>query len=193
MQITQETLNQILAALGEQLQARDAREEIIVIGGSALLALGFVTRATKDVDIVGLAENGELRPATPLPASLQEARDRVGRDFGLGENWLNAGPTDLLQFGLPEAFLDRVTTHHYGPALTVYFAGRLDQIHFKLYAMVDQAGGRHEADLRALQPTREELIAAAKWTTTHDPSPGFRMMLMHALRKLGVEDVDLGS
>lgn len=68
-----------------------------------------------------------------------------------------------------------------------------DQIHFKLYALVDQGVGRHEEDLRALAPTRDELLAAARWTQTHDPSPGFREQLEAALRYLGLEDVDLGD
>jgi hypothetical protein len=59
--------------------------------------------------------------------------------------------------------------------------------------MVDQGGGRHEADLRAVHPTRDELIEAAKWTMTQDPSPGYRMVLEEALRFLGIEDVDLGA
>lgn len=71
---------------------------------------------------------------------------------------------------------------------SAHFAGRLDQIHFKLFAMFDQAGGRHEADLRALHPTAEELIAAAHWSMTQDPPPGYRMVLKEALDALGVED-----
>lgn len=89
--------------------------------------------------------------------------------------------------------MTRVMTRHYGHALTVHFAGRVDQIHFKLFAMVDQAGGRHEADLRALHPSKDELIAAARWSVTQDPSPGYRMVLMNALSALGVEDADLGT
>jgi hypothetical protein len=80
-----------------------------------------------------------------------------------------------------------------GPGLTVHFASRLDQIHFKLYALVDQGVGKHEQDLRALHPTTDELIQAARWTRTHDPSVGFREMLDEALRYLGVEDADLGA
>lgn len=121
------------------------------------------------------------------------ARDRVARDFDLAGNWLNSGPTELLRWGLPEGFLTRIVTRRYGKALAVHFAGRLDQIHFKLYAMVDQAGGRHEADLRALRPSPEELIAAAHWSITHDPSPGYRMVLKEALKALGVEDGALGA
>lgn len=187
MDITPETLDTILGALGEQLQAANAPQEIVVIGGSALAALGLVSRATRDVDLVAIAEGGEFRSADPLPAALREARDRVARDFDLDPNWLNGGPTDLLKWGLPEGFVRRIVTRRYGGALTVHFASRLDQIHFKLFAMVDQAGGRHEADLRALRPSRQELIAGARWSMTQDPSPGYRMVLEEALGALGVE------
>jgi hypothetical protein len=193
MDITQDALDVILGALAEQLQSHDGRQEIVVAGGSALLALGLVRRTTRDVDVLAIAANGELHSAEPLPDTLREARDRVTRDLGLDENWLNAGPTGLLTWGLPGGFWTRVVTRRYGDALTVHFVGRLDQIHFKLYAMVDQGGGRHETDLRALRPSREELIGAARWSMTHDPSPGYREMLRKALAGLGVEDVALGS
>jgi hypothetical protein len=134
-----------------------------------------------------------LRSSHPLPEPLRTAADIVARDFGLGEAWLNAGPTELLRLGLPHGFWSRIATRHYGKALSAHFASRVDQVHFKLVAMVDQGGGRHEADLRALRPSREELIAAAVWTITHDSSPGFREELSQALSHLGVEDVDLGS
>jgi hypothetical protein len=111
----------------------------------------------------------------------------------MDEDWLNPGPTDLLQWGLPEGFMTRVVPKRYGPALLVNFAGRVDQVHFKLFAMVDQGGGRHEADLRALAPSRAELVAAARWSLTQDASPGYRMVLADALRYLGVDGVDLGG
>lgn len=124
---------------------------------------------------------------------LLSARVAVARDFDLDENWLNAGPTDLIKWGLPHGFMARVVTRQYGPALVAHFAGRLDQIHFKLFAMVDQGGGRHETDLRALDPTVAELIAAARWSITQDPSPGYRSVLVEALRYLGVDDADLST
>jgi hypothetical protein len=191
--ITAETLDTILGALDEQLRALGKLLEIVVIGGSALTALGLVRRATRDVDLVAIAEGGELRPASPLPEALREARDRVARDFDLDPNWLNAGPADLLKWGLPEGFMNRIVTRRYGDALTVHFASRFDQVHFKLFAMVDQAGGRHEADLRALHPGRQELISAAHWSMTQDPSPGYRMVLKEALNALGIEDDALGA
>lgn len=80
-----------------------------------------------------------------------------------------------------------------GSALRAHFAGRIDQIHFKLYAMADGMAGKHEADPRALEPTERELLTAARWTLTHDPSEGFRSLLLQALAAFGIEDADLSS
>lgn len=186
-----ERADELLEALGEQVAAGANRFDLVVIGGSALLALGLVERTTRDVDVLAIAGPEGLVPADPLPSALAQARDRVGQDFGLPVDWLNPGPTDLLRFGLPEGFLSRVKTRTYGPALTIRYAGRFDQIHFKLYAMVDQGAGRHEADLRALDPTADELVAAGRWTRTHDPSEDFRQELVAVLAHLGVTDADL--
>jgi len=99
----------------------------------------------------------------------------------------------MLDLGVPAGFVERLEEHRYGPALTVHFASRIDQIHFKLYALVDQGPGRHETDLRHLNPSEQELVSAARWTRTHDPSPGFRDGLERVLTQLGVEDADLGA
>ncbi|MDQ3630531.1 MAG: hypothetical protein M3417_04480 [Actinomycetota bacterium] len=93
----------LLDALAEQVSARGQSYTVAVVGGAALLALGLVSRATRDVDIVALVEDGVLTSAEPLPAPLAESARIVARDFGLAEGWLNAGPTSLLDFGLPEA------------------------------------------------------------------------------------------
>lgn len=190
---TSEQLDQLLRAVSDHLTRAGRHYELAAIGGSALLALALISRPTKDVDVVALAEGGALRTADPLPRELLEARDRVARDFHLNEDWINAGPAGLFDLGLPDGFLDRVETRAFGRGLTVHFASRLYQIHFKLYALVDQGAGRHEQDLRALKPTIEELLQAARWTRTHDPSAGFREMLDEALRYLEVRDADLGA
>jgi len=188
-----ERADELLGALGEQLEAAVQPFDLVVIGGSALLALGLVERTTRDVDVLAIASPEGLVPADPLPSALAQARDRVAQDFGLPTDWLNPGATELLRLGLPDGFLSRVETRRYGPALTIRYAGRFDQIHFKLYAMVDQGAGRHEADLRALDPTADELVAAARWTRTHDPSEGFRQELVAVLAHLGVTDADLDA
>jgi hypothetical protein len=177
----------LFAALGEQLVALGEQHSIVVVGGSALMALGLVSRATRDVDVVALHRDGELLSAEQLPPGLVHAAELVAADFGLPRDWLNAGPASLLRWGLPDGFLARAAPHSYGEALQVLFASRLDQIHLKLYAVVDQGAGRHLEDLRALDPKEEELLAAARWSITHDPSPGHRQVLAEVLGHLGVE------
>lgn len=189
---TAEAAIRLLDALGEQLERSSASYELVVVGGSALLALGLVTRPTKDVDLVALRDHSGLVPATPLPVPLAAARDRVARDFQLPADWLNDEPASLLAFGLPEGFMERAHREDHGPALTVWYASRFDQIHLKLYAAVDQGPGRHEADLRALEPSAEELMSAARWSRGHDPSTGYRHVLEQALAALGVRDASLG-
>ena len=186
--------DRLLRALGEQLSHMGHGYDLVVIGGSALLALRLVSRSTQDVDVVALAGGSGLHEALPLPQPLVEARDRVARDFALPEDWLNSeAARDMLRLGLPDGFMERLVRREYGPFLTVRYASRIDQIHFKLHATVDRGGGKHLADLQALEPTAEELILAARWARTHDPSEGFLTVLIEALSFLGVEDAGLGD
>lgn len=192
--ITQESSDRFLWALGEQLLARGERFELVVVGGAGLQALGLIERATRDVDIVALRSGEDLEKAEPLPEGLQASRDLVARDFSLPEDWLNPGPAKTLDLGLPEGFLERLERRDYGEGLVVYLASRYDQIHLKFYAAVDSRGpGKHEQDLKALAPTEEELIAAARWSCTHDVSPAHAETVTRALKYFGVENVDLNS
>jgi hypothetical protein len=160
--------DRLLSSLGEQVAALGLSFELVVIGGSGLLALGLIERSTRDVDVLALRTGDELGTAKPLPAALETARDRVARDFSLPAGWLNPGPTDLLEFGLPVGFIDRLEHRDYGDGLTVYFASRYDQIHFKL-------------------------LEAARWSRRHDPSEGYEQVLREVLAHMGVRDADLGD
>jgi hypothetical protein len=182
----------LFRALGEQLTARGERYTLAVVGGSALLALGLISRATRDVDIVAIISDNELVSAQPLPAVLLDAAHRVARDLALPDDWLNPGPTSLLDLGLPEGFMERAERRDFGPGLEILFASRVDQIYLKLYATVDQGGGKHLADLQALAPTERELLDAARWSRTHDPSDGYRSVLSRVLAHFGAEDGRLG-
>jgi hypothetical protein len=182
-------------ALSEQLNAEGVRMlEILVCGGTALNVLGYVKRTTKDVDVVAFVDRSKdglvvLTKASPLGTSLIAAAGRVRKDFNLPENWFNDGPAAIMDFGLPDGLMGRVESRNYGENLIVHFLGRYDQIHFKLYAAVDQSGGKHYDDLMALEPTDEELEKAARWSTLHDPSQGYRMVLKDFLEKAGHENV----
>lgn len=182
----------LLRALADHLARANEPSDLVVIGGSALLALDLTTRSTRDVDVVALVRDNELISAAELPEALLAACQRVARDFDVADDWLNSEPSDLLRFGLPPGLPDRWETESFGPGLTVRWVSRSDQIHFKLYAAVDQAG-KHLADLVALHPTADELVAAARWTRTHDPSEGYLSALREALAYFGVTDVDLGD
>lgn len=188
-----ESGDRLLHALSAQLEEIGASYELVVVGGSALLALGLVTRPTQDVDVVALRADERLESISPFPQPLERARDRVARDFQLPTSWLNDGPAGLLRFGLPEGFLSRAERRDYGTGLTVWYASRFDQIHFKLYAAVDQGPGKHESDLRALSPSGEELVAAARWSRLHDPSAGYLQQLTLALATMGVTSATLTS
>jgi hypothetical protein len=162
----------------------------VVIGGSGLVAIGTVSRPTRDVDVVALHRDGELVSSEPLPDPLISAAEVVARDFRLARDWLNAAPTGLLEIGsgLPAGFAGRMITREFGSALTVSFASRIDQIHLKLYAAADREAPRDFDDLRALEPTDDELNAAAEWARTHNAPGPFDEALARTLRALGVED-----
>lgn len=179
--------DQILNALGEQLAARGESYTLAVVGGSALLALGLISRPTRDVDILAIVENHELVSAQPLPALLLDAAHTVARDFGLPDEWLNPGPASLLDLGLPDGFYERTQHRIYGPGLEILLASRVDQIHLKLYATVDQGVGKHLEDLETLHPTGQELLDAARWSRSHDPSEGYLSVLKRVLSHFGVD------
>jgi hypothetical protein len=183
-----EHLGSVFAALGEQLAAAGETVHLVVIGGSGLLAIDAITRSTRDVDILALERDGELVSAYPLPPPLVAAAALVARDLDLRPDWLNPGPTSLLDLGLPAGLAERLITHHYGPGLRVSFASRIDQIFFKLYAAADRHEPRDFADLRRLAPTPGELRAGARWARTHNMPGPFDDALAQALAELGAED-----
>jgi hypothetical protein len=185
----EDMLYQILNLLEELLRMENAPHvELVICGGSALIATGLVRRTTRDVDVVAMmAEDMKLIDPEPFPPALKKAAKKVAASMGLPSDWLNSGPSDIFRMGLPEGFSGRLEKHIIGQCLTVYFINRLDQIYFKLYASVDR-GGYHVDDLMAMKPTSEELAAASKWSMTHDVSEGYTAMLKDLLKRLGYED-----
>lgn len=183
--IDENRLYQALKLLEELLGIAHAPHfELVVCGGSALIATGLVRRTTRDVDVVAMLKNMEPSDPEPLPVVLEQAARKVSTTLGLPVDWLNCGPCDLFRMGLPEGLVGRLEKHEIGPCLNVYFISRLDQIYFKLYASVDR-GGYHIDDLLALHPVDAELAAAAQWSMTHDVSEGYVIMLKELLRRIG--------
>jgi hypothetical protein len=186
--VTAGRLQQALDLLGRVLQQRGLTYDLVAIGGSGLLLLGIIKRPTQDLDVVALVQQGHLVRADPLPEPLEAAAHDVAATLGLRDDWIDPRPTSLLDFGLPAGFADRVTIRTFG-ALVIHLASRLDQIHFKVYAATDQGrSSRHFDDLRALAPTRDELLQAARWARTQDPSEAFHGELIGLMQTLGVGD-----
>jgi hypothetical protein len=118
-------------------------------------------------------------PPSPLPDPLSKAIRLVAQDMGLAFDWMNAGPALQWRTGLPPGLAGRIEWRRYGNALDVGIVSRYDLIFFKLFAAADDVGidGVHYQDLIALEPTSEELMAAATWVRGQDASDAFAGIL----------------
>lgn len=184
-----EKLEHALRLLNEQMILSESpHTELIVCGGSALLAMHLVNRTTQDVDIVALMDSGEMITAEPLPQHLVRAAERVSEIMFLPKDRLNNGPASQFTMGLPPGFAARLQCEAVGEKLTIHYISRVDQIYFKTFASADR-GGYHITDLKALQPSDAELLRAALWCMEQDVSEGFRFVLKEMLKQSGWEDV----
>jgi len=189
MKLGPNNIDTILTGLEGQIRLRTKeRVHIVVCGGTALAVLQLIPRTTRDVDVLAWArDSGEtllLERISGFPGWLTESAEAVARDFDLPAGWFNAGPTSQMDPGLPSGFVQRLVRRDYGPQLTVSFVGRLDQIHFKLFAAVDR-NDYHTQDLLALRPGEAEMADAAAWVVTQDVSDSFRMVLKDFLGRIG--------
>lgn len=184
-----EKLDYALQLLHEQLILSEAPQtELIVCGGSALLAMHLVNRTTRDIDVVALMRGGVPVSAEPLPQYLVRAAERVADILLLPEDWLNNGPASQFTMGLPPGFTERLQRVCIGEKLAVHYISREDQIYFKTFASADR-GGYHISDLKALRPTDEEMLRAARWCMEQDVSEGFRFIIKEMLNQSGWPDV----
>ncbi len=185
-------IDEALGLLAERLRLDGApAQEIVICGGSSLIARGYVSRVTRDIDVIAWRLRGEAGFVTsrPLPTALLAAASRVEVDLGLPSKWFNDGPASLFEMGLPSGFTERLIARKYGTHLTAWFIDRIDQIHFKLYAAADQGPGQHLTDLIALKPTPDEMLAAAQWAFTHDVSLPFKDIVRDMFNQLGYAEV----
>ena len=195
MNMDSSRITSALSALGEQLDYSGGPPiELIVCGGSALQILGLVDRTTRDVDVLALAQTSgagvvELLPADSLPEDLLASAAIVARDLDLDPDWLNNRPAQAKQ-SLPEGLSKRLHSQRYGNRLTIHAIDRFDQICLKLHAVVDRDfDSRHLTDLKALEPSDDELTKAARWCLTQDAGEAFPDWLKTCLEKIGYANV----
>jgi hypothetical protein len=192
----EQNLSKTFELLGALLAQRTSGHvSLVICGGSALIALGLIPRATQDVDIVALLDRGKLVSSVPLPEALVESGRLVAQEMALPAAWLNAGPASIFNEtlpnqGFPNGFQSRLTHRDFGPVLSIYFVSRLDQVYFKFYAAVDQGGpSPHLTDLMSLNPTDQELRSAVEWAQLHDTSEEFMETVRQMLRSMERKNV----
>ena len=109
-------VEQALRSVNDQLVSLGSCPiELVICGGSALQALGLIDRTTRDLDILAQVSRSSdgllvLNSAKDLPEDLIIAAGIVANDLSLPSDWLNSGPTDLLTYGLPDGFIERLHT-----------------------------------------------------------------------------------
>lgn len=140
----------VIPAFDAYLAARGLRFDAVIIGGSALVLLGVVTRTTDDCDV--------LDPEIPSP--IIDAARAFAAESGIGPEWLNNRAHDFVQVVgcLPEGWRARLRPLFRGQALGFETLGPFDLLCTKLVALVDR--GTDFEDCVALAPTLTELRAA---------------------------------
>ena len=132
-----------LRSLGALLASRRQHLDVAIVGGSALLLMGYSSRATQDVDVVGTVVDGEVVRTRELPEPVRVAVTEVGAALGLGPTWLNLGPASLVDLGLPSGFTERAAVRRFD-TLTILIADRIDQIHFKVRSLITDLNLGHK-------------------------------------------------
>jgi hypothetical protein len=181
--MTSASVETALGALGELLAADGIGASVVVVGGAALIVLGYVDRVTQDVDVIASrSEMGVLVPPELSEAVWRAART-VARDFELPNDWFNTEVAAQWRGGLPPSLAHSLVWKRYGN-LEVGFAGRAALIALKLFAAVDGGpGGVHFQDLVRLRATAGELAEGAVWVKTQDASPDFAGMVDEVARR----------
>ena len=147
----------VFTRLDEELSKLGEARTLMVCGGTALIVLKVSDRATRDVDVV----EPKIDPA------LKEIATRVGREFGLEDNWLNDGPSSLAT-ELVNGWRARTVSIFAGRSLELRSLGRGDLLATKLYAFCDREDDF--SDVLDLKPSKEELAGLFSWVLARDAS-----------------------
>ncbi len=156
---------EILADFDQFLVERGLVLDAIIVGGTALVLLGIISRATKDVDVL----YPNLSPDV-IGAAREFARQRRATGETLVDEWLNNGPHAIIP-DLPPDWMQRVNPVYQGQALTIAVPDRPELLATKLFALCDR--GMDLADCLALDPSEAELATVLPWLVSRDAHVGW--------------------
>lgn len=154
-------MNNVIEKFDRYLTVRRLRFQSVIIGGAALIAMGVISRKTRDIDCLTPEIPGEIK---------QASRDfaRENSDLDLRDNWLNNGPMSLVN-DLPGDWRTRLATLYTGQSIVLQTLGRIDLLRTKLYALCDRL--EDWPDCIALAPTEDELNVCLPWVAERDGNP----------------------
>ena len=151
------------------------------------------------VDVLGERSSGgiEIAAVQSFPEPVARAIRRVSQahpELQLkGSSWVNLGPRQLVEWGLPDGFATRLIVHRIGAKLTLHLLARTDLVALKLFAASDDLGPRQEihlADLTELRPSEKEVESAIRWIERlPDPNGRVRSELKRIVEELGYEGI----
>lgn len=149
----------------EFLVSKELDLDAIVIGGTALALLGFISRQTKDCDILHPSLGEAILDAAKSFALKTRAEGEL-----LDDDWLNNGPSSLKK-ALPTNWKDNLQIAYQGKALTLHSLGRKELLMSKVFALCDR--GIDLNDCIALTPSERELNEITPWVEEQDSNPGW--------------------
>ncbi|MBF0106275.1 MAG: hypothetical protein HQM16_13225 [Deltaproteobacteria bacterium] len=178
-----------MQALSDTYAALDGPElSVYVCGGAGLLFLKLIDRPTQDIDLLGPPD---------IPDQFWRAAALTAKNFGLPVDWINTSPSFLWKMGLPDGFYDRCKIFKLKERLShlkIFLSSRLDQIHFKLFAAIDELQfnlsqygitSHHLEDLKKLNPKKNEIKLACDWCLKQEYQQDIKKTLTDLLNQEG--------
>lgn len=174
---------EVLKSFDHFLKNKNLEFSATIIGGAALIILGVINRATKDIDCLD-----PQIPETICRASVEFAKKYRGEGAPLKTNWFNNGPQSLKK-ELPQGWQKQTIPLYAGTNLHLETLGRLDLLRSKLFAYCDRQ--QDLQDCIALKPKLGELKRCYLWLTKRDFNPLWPQHVLTSLiylsRELGYE------
>jgi len=151
-------IEKAIIRLNELMHEKGIHASFVVCGGGALILQGCISRDTNDLDVV----------SPPVDEAIRTLVVQVAGELRLSDLWLNSH-ADSLTRELPGDWQSLIEPLYSGSNLEIFGISRRDMILSKFWAYCDRDDDMD--DLLKLHPTRDELDAAIRWTTTKDGNP----------------------